>query len=167
MGLFTSRKMQVTRILFFVLAGLFPCLCTALVISAVLVATLAAEACKSARRRFAWWSGGTVEPLENGDGATWPRRPAHSASTVAFGVVAHPPTAAEESTYDLVVVSRFQVPESWNESCSICLDHLWTRTTVPLACSHRFHRDCVKKWLDRAPSKACPVCKAPVRQLVA
>lgn len=49
-----------------------------------------------------------------------------------------------------------------DSSCAICLTELWERTVVQLDCKHRFHRSCAKKWLKRAPSPSCPLCKAPV-----
>lgn len=76
----TSRKQKVTRIVFIVLACLFPCLCTALTLSAFAVATWVAEACQSARRCFsADGTGDAVESPQDIDVAT-------AADVCAYGV---------------------------------------------------------------------------------
>jgi hypothetical protein len=41
--------------------------------------------------------------------------------------------------------------------CSICLDNFVIGAA--LTCGHRFHGECVGRWLRR--SRTCPVCRAP------
>ena len=41
--------------------------------------------------------------------------------------------------------------------CSICLETYVMGAT--LVCGHRFHAECVSRWLRR--SRTCPVCRAP------
>ena len=46
--------------------------------------------------------------------------------------------------------------------CAICLEGFVDfepsgRETMHLECLHRFHADCIRKWIDTKPS--CPVCK--------
>ena len=46
------------------------------------------------------------------------------------------------------------------EVCSICLDHISEAQEYQyLACTHKFHTDCINLWLVR--SNLCPLCKQP------
>jgi len=49
------------------------------------------------------------------------------------------------------------------EECSICLDKLSDDniTTVLTTCSHRYHRICLKKWIESNGeySLCCPLCR--------
>jgi hypothetical protein len=49
------------------------------------------------------------------------------------------------------------------DECSICLDKLSfdKRTTVLTTCSHRYHRICLKKWIESNGeySLYCPLCR--------
>lgn len=55
-------------------------------------------------------------------------------------------------------------------TCSVCLDGVedgmenGVIRTVNLPCEHRFHRECIKKWLRRGRA-ACPLCDWDPRQL--
>lgn len=50
------------------------------------------------------------------------------------------------------------------DECSICLEKLSdnTLTTVLTTCSHRYHRDCLKKWFESNSeySLCCPLCRS-------
>jgi len=42
--------------------------------------------------------------------------------------------------------------------CSVCLEHFKSGEELRmLPCMHRYHKDCIDRWLARSP--ACPVCK--------
>lgn len=49
------------------------------------------------------------------------------------------------------------------DECSICLDKLSfdRRTTILTTCSHRYHRICLKKWIESngESSMCCPLCR--------
>lgn len=47
------------------------------------------------------------------------------------------------------------------DECSICLEKL-SLTTILTSCSHRYHRDCLKKWFDSNSeySLCCPLCRS-------
>ena len=49
------------------------------------------------------------------------------------------------------------------EECFICLDQLSfdQRTTVTTTCSHRYHRICLKRWIESndEASMCCPFCQ--------
>lgn len=48
--------------------------------------------------------------------------------------------------------------------CVFCLDDLHSGLLVTTRCSHRFHDECLRKWLLK--KHICPVCRAPmIRQL--
>lgn len=47
------------------------------------------------------------------------------------------------------------------EDCVICLEE--TNDYVQLPCHHKFHLDCIKKWLIR-DNKTCPTCRAEITQ---
>ncbi|CAF1023642.1 unnamed protein product [Adineta ricciae] len=56
--------------------------------------------------------------------------------------------------------------EQWSDyldECSICLDKLSfdTRTTIQTTCAHRYHRICLKKWIESNGeySLCCPLCR--------
>lgn len=75
------------------------------------------------------------------------------------------PDAASSSQIDQLPTSVFlsaSAPADEEQlSCRICLsdyeDHDILRT---LPCFHRFHRDCIDKWLVR--DKKCPICKTAI-----
>lgn len=44
------------------------------------------------------------------------------------------------------------------EQCSICLDNLIVKKEIKLLnCLHKFHKDCVNKWLEE--NDTCPLCR--------
>ena len=49
------------------------------------------------------------------------------------------------------------------DECSICLDKLSSdqRTTIETTCYHRYHRFCLKKWIESNNdcSMSCPLCR--------
>jgi hypothetical protein len=49
------------------------------------------------------------------------------------------------------------------DECSICLDKISfdKRTTVTTTCSHRYHRICLRKWIESNGefSLCCPLCR--------
>lgn len=55
---------------------------------------------------------------------------------------------------------KFQVPTELF-SCSICLsEYMEGEEGRELQCKHRFHRDCLEKWLQECQSSAtCPICR--------
>lgn len=60
---------------------------------------------------------------------------------------------------------KFKLPEQEDESitcrCSICLsEYIEGEEGRELQCKHRFHRNCLEKWLQECPSSAtCPICR--------
>ena len=50
-----------------------------------------------------------------------------------------------------------------HDECSICLDKLFNDniTTVLTTCSHRYHRICLRKWIESNGeySLCCPLCR--------
>ena len=42
--------------------------------------------------------------------------------------------------------------------CSICLELLQNNIAI-LDCIHKFHEDCISKWLSRSKYNKCPVCE--------
>ncbi|KAJ1617891.1 hypothetical protein T492DRAFT_473246 [Pavlovales sp. CCMP2436] len=50
------------------------------------------------------------------------------------------------------------------DDCAICCDAMERETFAQLdSCVHRFHFDCIVKWVDRA--NCCPLCKATVHEI--
>ena len=48
-----------------------------------------------------------------------------------------------------------------SEICTICLEDLDNREdNYALNCNHKFHRDCITRWLHTSPN--CPLCREPV-----
>ena len=46
-----------------------------------------------------------------------------------------------------------------NPTCSICLTDI-TLDERELGCKHKFHKKCIKKWIERNPT--CPICRKNV-----
>mmetsp|Transcript_1825 Transcript_1825/g.5788 ORF Transcript_1825/g.5788 Transcript_1825/m.5788 type:complete len:244 (+) Transcript_1825:103-834(+) len=58
-------------------------------------------------------------------------------------------------THEGVVASSEGAPQS---QCCVCLEHFRRGEELRmLPCMHRYHRECIDRWLTRSPS--CPVCK--------
>mmetsp|Transcript_20973 Transcript_20973/g.69964 ORF Transcript_20973/g.69964 Transcript_20973/m.69964 type:complete len:114 (+) Transcript_20973:194-535(+) len=62
------------------------------------------------------------------------------------------------------VLSRIRVEilqENEGEDCSICLSTIFQGNLMAiLPCSHRFHEQCVLRWLNQ--SRACPYCRSRI-----
>jgi len=57
-----------------------------------------------------------------------------------------------------IKVTAYDIVANEGSECSICLCDLEAgRTALRLPCSHLFHEDCVKDWLQK--SNECPVCR--------
>mmetsp|Transcript_97089 Transcript_97089/g.202831 ORF Transcript_97089/g.202831 Transcript_97089/m.202831 type:complete len:367 (-) Transcript_97089:156-1256(-) len=73
-----------------------------------------------------------------------------------------PPTtsAAALRRLPIVKVTAYDIVANENSSeCPICLDTLEAgKSAIRLPCSHLFHEDCIKDWLQKK-SNACPVCR--------
>ena len=53
---------------------------------------------------------------------------------------------------------EFQDKETPND-CSICLLPLANNKNKTLPCNHKYHHDCIEKWLNI--KNICPLCRAP------
>ena len=54
--------------------------------------------------------------------------------------------------------------EVFNEDCCICLEKLTPQCRrVRTPCQHRFHRDCIKQWLEH--DTRCPLCRQETNAL--
>ena len=53
------------------------------------------------------------------------------------------------------------------ESCSICLDAINTKTTgrVEMTCGHAHHFQCLTTWFNRESVHRCPLCRKTARGL--
>lgn len=45
--------------------------------------------------------------------------------------------------------------------CAICMECVGVHKRYALACSHVFHRKCIKRWLSKG-TYTCPLCRADV-----
>jgi len=72
------------------------------------------------------------------------------------------PKAKDEQPQDARFYEPFEIPNSEDAMCAICLSayeddelvcHLW--------CGHHFHKGCVHEWLGL--NRRCPLCKRDVR----
>lgn len=58
-----------------------------------------------------------------------------------------------------VVINKSNCP---SDCCAVCLDSFKPRQHARfLVCSHKFHRQCLDRWLSR--KNECPVCRSSVR----
>jgi len=48
----------------------------------------------------------------------------------------------------------------WNHSpiCPVCFDRLVDKNTQVLHCGHKFHHDCIERWLET--NNTCPSCRS-------
>lgn len=53
--------------------------------------------------------------------------------------------------------NEFEVCEEKGAKCSICMDPIESEMIPILECDHRFHTNCIQKWVRFNPS--CPVCR--------
>jgi hypothetical protein len=67
------------------------------------------------------------------------------------------------SKNDVDSLPQVCVEEALGETCTVCLDNFHLRDTVSLlpSCGHRFHRDCIAKWLLER-HRVCPLCNVEV-----
>jgi len=72
--------------------------------------------------------------------------------------------ASKEAIASQRLVKITQESVDTKEECSICKDeyHL-NEEVMQLGCNHRFHGDCIKRWLDL--SSSCPVCRWEIKEL--
>ena len=49
-------------------------------------------------------------------------------------------------------------PPSPVEDCSICMEKMSSSTFVFTVCAHKFHPDCLNKWVE-AGHATCPLCR--------
>eukprot|EP00191_Tetraselmis_sp_GSL018_P021584 CAMPEP_0177580140 /NCGR_PEP_ID=MMETSP0419_2-20121207/1383_1 /TAXON_ID=582737 /ORGANISM="Tetraselmis sp., Strain GSL018" /LENGTH=304 /DNA_ID=CAMNT_0019068951 /DNA_START=567 /DNA_END=1481 /DNA_ORIENTATION=+ len=62
--------------------------------------------------------------------------------------------------------TTIEVPNRKEEQCAICLDTMTSSESVRmLACGHRFHGPCIRKWLSGKIVCLCPLCKQPSKML--
>lgn len=61
-------------------------------------------------------------------------------------------------------LGRVQADKCIGQTCNVCMEEFQTSDDSPikLACSHLFHKDCIKPWLCNE-KVTCPVCRADVR----
>ena len=62
---------------------------------------------------------------------------------------------------DLIRDAEDSLPVGGGFSCAICLDEEHGGMAELKACGHRFHRECISRWLASG-GRACPLCKADV-----
>lgn len=82
-------------------------------------------------------------------------------------VLKHPRLVCSGSEIDLRDSTVWSSPSL--EHCALCLEHMVDGESVqPMSnCSHVFHHECVKEWLQALPVDEqklaqCPLCRGPV-----
>ena len=49
-----------------------------------------------------------------------------------------------------------------DDTCPICMETIGPAELFTCTCSHQFHRECIRRWLDaNTLNPVCPVCRAP------
>ena len=69
-----------------------------------------------------------------------------------------PQTTHIENLFEIVVTQ----PVDRSIFCVICYEEFGKGKHGKLQCGHKFHRDCIEKWLSVSAHKDCPVCRHPV-----
>ena len=55
---------------------------------------------------------------------------------------------------------RREIAGSSNEEvCPICLVGIGSSELITTACRHKFHKECLNKWVEVSPHENCPVCR--------
>lgn len=83
------------------------------------------------------------------------------------GIVVNPITlpARPRAPFAMLTVQPPADVEAGMDLCTVCLEDVWQKETVMLECGHRFHRDCLTGWLERAAVARCPVCQRTVARV--
>lgn len=98
-----------------------------------------------------------VESVSESTDATYSTPSSDSSS--ATGDEAVGDEAAGVAYSPAVVINKSNCP---SDCCAVCLDSFKSRQHARfLVCSHKFHRQCLDRWLSR--KNECPVCRSPVR----
>lgn len=50
-----------------------------------------------------------------------------------------------------------------DDICSCCLANNDPIHTINLKCGHRFHHNCLDKWIKSKPDATCPMCRSEIR----
>jgi hypothetical protein len=58
--------------------------------------------------------------------------------------------------FEIVIVTQ---PTERCEECVICYQIYGRATVAILSCGHKFHKNCLQKWLELSPNKDCPLCR--------
>lgn len=45
------------------------------------------------------------------------------------------------------------------KECPICLQVLSSKKAITTLCNHKFHRECIEKWVETKRKCSCPVCR--------
>lgn len=56
-----------------------------------------------------------------------------------------------------LVCNEFEICEDTGMNCSICMDPIGSDMIPVLECNHRFHINCIQKWVRF--NSSCPVCR--------
>jgi hypothetical protein len=56
-------------------------------------------------------------------------------------------------------VNDIELERNDNE-CTICLEDN-DKLDLILPCMHKFHKECIQKWVDSSNNKHCPLCRNP------
>jgi len=52
-----------------------------------------------------------------------------------------------------------------SQDCIICFEELKEEATTVLKCNHKFHADCIHKWVHNKVDKTCPTCRDVITNL--
>jgi hypothetical protein len=80
--------------------------------------------------------------------------------SIAYTVSKHCDGCAEKKISESVITFVPKKKEKKKE-CAICFSDYQTKKAVKLPCSHVFHEECAKKWLDDENNN-CPLCRSTV-----
>ena len=76
-----------------------------------------------------------------------------------------PGQGLDQGTIDHMPTTTYNENSSSGDdnTCTICQDEFKNGDEIrTLPCFHKFHKDCIDKWLDR--SSVCPICKKDIRR---
>ena len=65
------------------------------------------------------------------------------------------PTVEIEQLFEIVVTQ----PSDKQETCVICCEELGKGKHGELKCGHKFHKKCIKQWMEVSAHKDCPTCR--------
>ena len=79
-------------------------------------------------------------------------------------LVCHRPACIE--TTGVRVLDKYPDPTFFENQCSVCLENILKEDCYTLdSCGHKFHKKCVKTWIENTEVNSCPMCRSNFKSI--